>query len=246
MDNMRNLEPFSVYSLSPVSNVCNQTLREAITFPNFSMAHVIMAPESISLLHKHKKMTEIYFILEGDGILYHNNSALKVEGSSYSLLVPNTPHKLKNFQNTLEHLVFAIPSFDQNDVELLPDNMSEMKPEVFSYNREPILALDGALIFELTSEEERKKFGIGLAVGNLLPGRRAIPHYHNKSDEFYYCISGVGAVRVGVNYFKMEKGMVIPVPKGRVHALENFSNLQDLSVLCLTSPEYKPNDFIFE
>src|SRR4030042_6527110 len=87
-------------------------LGEVISLPKVSLAHVLMEPGNVSLWHRHSNMSEIYFILEGEGILYHGDKALQAENGAYLLLPPDTPHKLRNTGNSaLEHLVLAVPPF---------------------------------------------------------------------------------------------------------------------------------------
>jgi len=237
-----------VYELSTVENVCNQILREVISLPKVSMAHVIMNEGNVSLWHQHSRMSEVYFILEGEGILYYGNKALQAEKGAYLVLPPNTPHKLRNTgKSDLEHLVFAIPPFDPEDVEILDDSPSEnVSPTKFTYDKPPITALDGALIYELMNEKERKQMDVALAVGFLPAGRKAIPHYHKISEELYYVTDGFGKVRVGEQDFEVKKGSLIYVPTDSVHALENGSDSEELRVLCVSSPSYTEGDFIFE
>ena len=65
-------KPYSinVYDLPTVDNICNQILREVLSLPKVSIAHVIMNPGNVSLLHQHLKMSEIYYILDDLRILY--------------------------------------------------------------------------------------------------------------------------------------------------------------------------------
>lgn len=235
-----------VYELPGVSNVCHQILREVISLSNVSMAHVIMNESNVSLWHKHSKMTEVYFILNGNGIFYHGNEALLVETGAYIVLPPNTPHKLRNTgEYSLEHLVFAIPPFDSSDVEILDEDITEdINPKKFNCNKPPITALDGALIYELMSAEERKGLDVALAFGSLPPRRKAIPHYHRISEEIYYVTNGLGKVMVGEQTFEVKKGSVVYVPTNRVHALENRSDSEELRILCVSSPSYTEEDFL--
>jgi mannose-6-phosphate isomerase-like protein (cupin superfamily) len=237
-----------VYELPTVDNVCNQILREVISLPKVSMAHVVMNGGNVSLWHQHSRMSEVYFILEGEGILYYGDNALQAEKGAYLVLPPNTPHKLRNTgKSDLEHLVFAIPPFDPEDIEILSNSSTEnVSPIKFSYDKEPITALDGALIYELMNAEERKRLDVALAVGFLPAGRKAIPHYHKISEELYYVADGFGRVRVGEQDFEVKKGSMIYVPTDKVHALENGSDSEELKVLCVSSPSYTEGDFIFE
>jgi mannose-6-phosphate isomerase-like protein (cupin superfamily) len=237
-----------VYELPTVDNVCNQILREVISLPKVSMAHVVMNEGNVSLWHQHSRMSEVYFILEGEGVLYYGDNALQAEKGAYLVLPPNTPHKLRNTgKSDLEHLVFAIPPFDPEDVKILDDSPTEnISPTKCSYDKEPITALDGALIYELMNAEERKKLDVALAVGFLPAGRKAIPHYHKISEELYYVTDGFGRVRVGEQDFDVKRGSMIYVPIDKVHALENGSDSGELKVLCVSSPSYTEGDFIFE
>ncbi len=234
-----------VYSLPPVPNVCDQILREVVSLPKVSMAHVIMDSGNVSLWHKHSRMTEVYFILEGEGILYHGSRAMRVRKGAYLVILAGTPHKLKNTGSTrLEHLVFAIPPFDPEDVILLDEKPEEFQEHEFRQEKEPITALDGALVYELMTPEERRKYDVALAVGILPRARKAIPHYHKKSEELYYIISGQGKVRIGEKEYPVKKGSLARIPVGVVHALENTSQDKDLEVLCVSSPAYTDGDFI--
>ncbi|MBU4069882.1 MAG: cupin domain-containing protein [Nanoarchaeota archaeon] len=237
-----------VYKLPTVDNVCNQILREVISLPKVSMAHVIMNKGNVSLWHQHSKMTEVYFILSGEGVLYYGDKALQAEKGIYLVLPLNTPHKLRNIgKSDLEHLVFAIPPFDPEDVKILDSSPTEnIIPAKLSYDKPPITALDGALIYELMNVEEREQLDVALAVGFLPAGRKAIPHYHKISEELYYVTDGFGRVRVGEQDFEVKKGSIIYIPTDKVHALENESDLEELKVLCVSSPSYTEGDFILK
>ncbi len=235
------------YSLPSVYNVCDQTLREVIALPKVSMAHVTMEANDASLLHQHSAMTEVYFILQGEGVLYHGERALKAEKGAYLVIPKNTPHQLRNTGNTdLEHLVFAIPPFNPKDVEVLKTPTKETTPEIFSHEKPQVTALDGALIHELMSADERQHLDVALAVGFLPPGRKAIPHHHRISEEIYYVTDGTGKVRVGEKAFEVKKGSAVYVPVNTVHALENGSATEELKVLCVSSPSYTEGDFVLE
>ena len=238
----------NVYDLPTVYNVCNQILREIISLPKVSMAHVIMEEGNVSLWHKHSNMGEIYFILEGEGILYQGNRSLKVKEDSYQIISKNTPHALENTgKSNLEHLVFAIPPFNLEDVEILNDSSSkDFISEEFKYDKSPITALDGALIYELMNEKERKDLDVALAVGFLPQRKKAIPHHHLISEELYYVTKGEGKVKVGKQIFGVKKGSVICVPVNQTHALENESDSEELKILCVSSPSYTEGDFILE
>mgnify|MGYP001603472180 CR=1 FL=1 len=238
---------FNVYDLEPVRNVCNQTLREVISLPEVSMAHVTMQPKAESLLHKHEKLSEIYFILAGLGILYSGKNFSAVSKKDYHVLQPRTSHKLFNIgTEELEHLVFSHPKFDPGDVILLKDEGKDYESEK-EKSRNPeciqhIIAQDGASIYELFTEDEKRDFKFGLAVGHLHAGKESIPHYHKETEEVYYALSGNGVASIDKEEHQIQKGSVVHIGVGEVHSLQNTSK-GNLSVLCLSSPAYKDEDF---
>ena len=172
---MTNPKLIDVYDLPTVDNVCNQILREVLSLPKVSMAHVTMKPGNTSLWHQHSRMSEIYFVLDGEGVLFYGNKSIIAKRGTYLMLPPKTPHKLRNTGNSdLEHLVFAIPPFDPKDVELLDDFANEKDvPEIFDYEKPPITALDGALIYELIPPNERNRLDVALAVGFFAKGKES-------------------------------------------------------------------------
>ncbi len=243
---MREPQAFDIYGLPAVPNVCNQILREVITLDKMSLAHVIMQPKDASLLHKHATFSEIYFIIDGKGILYAGDRAFRVNEEDYLILPKDTPHKLKNTEaRTLEHLVFSVPRFNPEDVILLDESeYKEPEPKHKPFYKKQVEALDGAIIYELLTEKERQKFNMSLAVGWLPPARKAITHLHKKSEELYLVLSGVGNVKVGKLKDKIQRGSLIYIPKGANHALENTRQNAELRVLCVAAPPYQIDDFI--
>lgn len=245
---MKKAKLIDTYKLPAVDNVCDQVLREVISLPKVSMAHVIMNQGNVSLWHRHSQMSEIYFVLGGEGILYHGDKRLIAKGGTCLVLPPNTPHKLQNTgDGDLEHLVLATPPFNPEDVEILKYfALQDFTPQEFQYSDSPITALDGALIYELMSSKERKELDVALAVGFLPAARKAIPHYHKISEELYYVISGTGKARVDDQNFNMRKGSMVYIPTNAIHALENTSDSEELEILCVSSPSYSEGDFIFD
>lgn len=229
-----------------VPNVCNQILREIVRFPEInpkvSIAHVIMEPGNVSLLHEHKTMKEFYYILTGSGVLYHGNRALNVNRNAYLNIPEEVPHKLRNGNSRLMHLVFAMPPFNQNDVIPLDDKNYEPIPEKFV---PPSLfaARDGALVYSLFSKKEQDRTGVGVAYGILEPQRKALRHKHNISDEIYYLISKEGYVKLNNEREKVLNDDIIYIPKGTEHGLENPTRKQ-LEILCVSCPPYDEDDFI--
>ena len=196
-----------VYALPEAENVCEQILREIIRLERFSMAHVTMEPGDASLLHQHSGMNEIYLVTEGSGILYHGDEELEVERGAYLVVPSGRPHKLRNSSGGyLEHLVFAIPPFDPENVELLDNAGYEpKKTRRFQYTVEPKVALDNIEIRELIPEEERQRLGISLAYGFVQEEKESRPHKHEESEELFYVVVGFGKVVINKKTYKLKK-----------------------------------------
>lgn len=232
----------NTYEIAPVPNVCNQLLREIFKSDGFSIAHVTMNAENESLLHVHMKMREMYLILEGEGRLLIGDKEYKVGKEDYAEIAQRSRHKLLNIgKGKLEHLVIAVPAFDEKDVYLLHDNREELEKGRISRNRHLFAAEDGALIYEINTNEERKNTGIGLAYGILYEGKSAKQHFHKESDEIYYVISGEGKVMLDGSQFDVKKGSIVYMPKMSVHGLQNSGN-SGLEVLCISWPPYNDKD----
>ncbi|HLC97825.1 MAG TPA: cupin domain-containing protein [Candidatus Nanoarchaeia archaeon] len=236
----------NVYSLPSVNNICNQTLREVISLPRVSLAHVTMNPGNVSLLHEHRKTSEIYIVLSGEGVLHYGNKKIRASKRMSIVIPPRTPHQLLNTGPVdLEHLVLAIPPFDQNDVYLIEGNLETKESEVQDekLSRGSQMALDGAMVYELLSATEKNNLGIGLAVGFLPPKRNATLHFHRISQEIYYILAGSGRVVLDKEIGEVQKGSIISVPPLAIHGLQNTSD-GEMEVLCISSPPYTDKDFI--
>ena len=239
------LKVVKVMELPVAFNVCNQTLREVVQTPSFSVAHVIMEPGARSILHKHESFSELYYILRGKGVLYSGSKAYNVARGSYVVIPPNTPHMLHNDDQRLAHLVLASPPFNPKDVILMEnDDYVKSPPKKFLRRIPTIVAQDGATIKELLTEEEIKITGISLALGGLDKGRKAVMHRHEEAEEVYYIVGGKGKVTIGKLTQDISPDTVAYVPRGTNHSLENLSTDSKLTVLCISSPPYKDKDFI--
>ncbi|MBI3333962.1 cupin domain-containing protein [Candidatus Pacearchaeota archaeon] len=239
-------EIISVCNLPPVPNVCNQELREIFRSPQLSIAHVLMQPDALSLLHEHHRMNEGYLVLAGEGVLQAGETSRMLSFLGYQYLPPFTPHRLRTTgAQRLEHLVFATPPFIPEDVHLLEETrtwplVTEASPLPFTW----FSAADGAEVTSLDTETERTAAGYGLAYGILKPGRKAIPHYHRTTQELYYVLAGRGKVLISGTSKPVSKGSLIYLPTRTVHGLDNREGTEPLQVLCVSYPPYSDSDHI--
>src|SRR3989344_3092228 len=139
----------NIYDIPTVENICNQILREVIKLESVSLAHVLMYPKNVSLLHNHYFTNEKYFILSGRGILYLNNQAYNVKKGAYVSIDVRVPHKLKNISESedLEHLVISTPSFDPRDIKLILREFEEPQVKELNLLTESHISHDGAAVY---------------------------------------------------------------------------------------------------
>ena len=63
---------------------------------NFSMAHAILKPGESFLSHKMKTSVEIYYILEGKGLMHIENEKEGVEPNQIIYIPPNSAQWIEN------------------------------------------------------------------------------------------------------------------------------------------------------
>lgn len=234
----------NVMDLPIAVNVCEQVLREVEKQPAWSMAHVIMNPLAESLPHKHKRMTEIYVITKGFGELESGAPGMvkerfpMVAGSAHEILA-GASHMLRNKSaGHLEHLVFAFPPFDPEDVHLLQEKQTDARtrslflPEVQD-------CFDGAKIIPYVFPRLDLSTAFGWVIND--PMRRKKPHYHKKITEWVFVVEGRGFVAVDGAHQPIQSGDWIRISPATEHALINESP-EDLVVVCVCSPAFRMED----
>ena len=86
----------------------------------YSIAHAIVKPGETTLPHRLKTSAEVYYILEGKGIMYINDESAAVH-SGQAIYIP--PHSKQYIQNTgnsdLKFLCIAYPMWRREDEEVL-------------------------------------------------------------------------------------------------------------------------------
>jgi len=102
----------NIYDLKAVRCPCGFS-RRALERPENDVAtlHVVDISED-AREHYHKKMKEIYFILEGEGEIVLNGDSYPVKPGSTILINAGTRHKAKG---ELRVIVVPVPPFDPED-----------------------------------------------------------------------------------------------------------------------------------
>ena len=99
-------------AIDPVECPCGQSRRAfAVPENNASSVHVVDIREDAAT-HYHKKLTEIYVVLEGEGRLELDGEAVPVKPMAAVLIRPGCRHRAKG---RLRVLVVCTPPFDPDD-----------------------------------------------------------------------------------------------------------------------------------
>lgn len=85
----------------------------------YSLAHAIVNPGETS--HRHKlRNSEVYYILEGEGMMHIDNESAKVYPDQAIYIPPNSIQCIKNTgQGDLKFLCIVVPPWRPEDEEVL-------------------------------------------------------------------------------------------------------------------------------
>ena len=99
----------------------NSTIKEIFhpdnsKIKNQSVALAVVSPKKETKLHYHSNSEEIYYILQGNGIIFLNNKKQKVKNGDTILIKQKVKHKIKNIGNKkLKFLCICSPAYRHND-----------------------------------------------------------------------------------------------------------------------------------
>ena len=85
----------------------------------YSLAQAIVKPGEITLLHR-LKASEVYFILQGKGLMCVNDEVKEVESGQAIYIPPNSTQRIKNLgDQDLIFLCIVEPAWRKGDEEIL-------------------------------------------------------------------------------------------------------------------------------
>ena len=102
---------------------------------------------------------------------------------------------------------------------------------------------DGSEIRELLAHRNSCIRNQSLAEARLPPGGRTAPHYHRRTEEIYYILSGEGLMQIAQQQIKVVAGDAIAIPPGEVHTIANAGK-ETLIFLCCCAPAYEHEDTV--
>jgi len=109
---MTNFLVTQLDQLAPIRCLCGITRRAFTQDPDQLATLHLLSVQEDAQLHYHKKSTEIYFILEGEGTMELDGERVPVQPFSAILIKPGCRHRAVG---QLRVAITAIPAFDPED-----------------------------------------------------------------------------------------------------------------------------------
>ena len=112
MNHGKNYQIADFEKISPVNCSCGQTQRAFLDDQDKTASfHIVKISES-GRKHYHKKMTEIYYILDGEGILELDEDEIILRKGISVMIKPGCKHRAVG---NLTLINVPVPAFDEND-----------------------------------------------------------------------------------------------------------------------------------
>ena len=102
---------------------------------------------------------------------------------------------------------------------------------------------DGSEIRELLAHRNSCIRNQTLAEARVAPGLQTTPHYHPRTEEIYYILSGEGEMTLADERRQVGPGDAIAIPPGQVHTIRNTGSVT-LIFLCCCAPGYEHDDTV--
>ena len=105
----------------------------------------------------------------------------------------------------------------------------------------PFITKDGSEIRELLAYRNSGIRNQSLAESRLLVGSSTQEHYHARTEEIYFILTGTGRMRIEGELAEVKAGDAIAIPPGKKHKLWN-TGAEPLTLLCCCAPCYEHSD----
>lgn len=88
--------------------------------------------------------------------------------------------------------------------------------------------------------------GLQLVLMSLKPGEEIGAEIHDENDQFFRFESGKGKVMIDENFYDVEDGSVVVIPKGSNHNVINTSETESLKMYTIYTPAHHKDGVIHE
>lgn len=183
--------------------------------------------------HFHRRTTEIYYVLEGEGRLFAGDSAHDMRPGTAAYIPPGCVHR---GEGHFRAAIAVLPPFDPDDEFPVGDELPHpAKPPIIRALSDvtPIRSACGSSTRILTRDDG---VAMGLHVVRITEAER---HYHTRTTEIYHILEGEGTLRVGSETYALRPGLTIYVPAGQQHGGDG-----DFLAIVICAPPFDPDDQI--
>jgi len=95
-------------------------IREFYSSEKMSVAEAVVGIGEKTEYHIHKTSEEVYYILDGKGLININGEEIKVSKDQAIIILPNEKHMINNIgDNQLRFLCICSPPYSNNDTILI-------------------------------------------------------------------------------------------------------------------------------
>jgi mannose-6-phosphate isomerase-like protein (cupin superfamily) len=164
---------------------------------------VTVDPGGACPLTSYPREEQIYFILEGEGILTYGDTRQPVRSHDFMYIPPGVKHGIANdYAAPIRFLIYGYKLPNDYEVAASPDLQLANLDEV------PLQTVGGhppdcqyrLLMGDTTSKRDRLASAYvltSLFVMEFAPGGTNSPHHHEREEEIYFVLSGEGEMVAG-------------------------------------------------
>ena len=117
---IRNCEYFTAMDNTQLCELLHPAQEAGELGIRYSMAHAIVKPGETTLPHTLKSSTEVYYILEGEGVVYVNDESAAVRPRQAIYIPPRSKQYIQNTGGSdLKFLCIVYPMWRREDEELV-------------------------------------------------------------------------------------------------------------------------------
>jgi mannose-6-phosphate isomerase-like protein (cupin superfamily) len=177
----------------------NRIMRSVARFGEAALdAHGTCQPVS------YDRQEELYFVLEGKGVLHYSDRTFPVRANDFTYLAPGVKHSIENASDQILRVVimgFKIPSsmsISAPTPEAKIVNMDDLKQQTVEGH--PTSVLYKLLAGPRTGTRDaidQAYVMVSLFWMDFAPGGTNFPHHHETAEEIYLVIDGEGEMVAG-------------------------------------------------
>lgn len=222
----------SVDDVEPIPCPCGSS-RRIITAADDAIVGFHVTEICDADAHFHRKGTEIYYVLEGEGRLVAGGSGFDLRPGTAAYIPPGCVHR---GQGSFTSAIAVLPPFDPDDEFTAGDELPRpTRPPIVRNltDVEPIRSACGSSTRIFTRDDG---VAMGLHVVHITAGDH---HYHNRTTEIYHILEGEGSLAVGQEKYELHPGVTVYVPAGQEHGGEG-----DFRCIVICAPPFDPEDQI--